>query len=78
MDNLQGITIYLVWALKEPSILTDLIITQEFITRSTKLSTRCLFLEVMKSSIEYLLDIPLDMSEDHNPQEEMHIPYTPA
>ena len=73
MDNLQGIAIYLVWALKEPSIVADLIITQEFLTRSTKLSTRCLFLEVMKSSIEYLLDIPLDLSVEHNPQEEQQI-----
>ena len=60
MDNLQGITIYIVWALKDPTILADLQITQEFLTKSTKLSTRSLFLEVLKSSIEYLLDIQLE------------------
>ena len=67
MDNLQGITIYIVWALKDPTIVADLLITQEFLTKSTKLSTRSLFLEVLKSSIEYLLDIPLEQSEDESP-----------
>ena len=69
MDNLQGITIYIVWALKDPTIMADLLITQEFLTRSTKLSTRSLFLEVLKSSIEYLLEISLEVSELDNPQE---------
>ena len=27
MDNLQGITIYIVWALKDPTIVADLLIT---------------------------------------------------
>ena len=66
MDNLQGITIYIVWALKDPTILADLIITSEFLTKSTKLSTRSLFLEVLKSSIEYLLEITLDEHAQEN------------
>lgn len=57
IDNLQGITIYIVWALKNPSILADCIITNEFLSKGMKLSTRTLFLEVLRNSIEYLLNI---------------------
>ena len=60
IDNLQGITIYIVWALKDPSILIDCLLTSEFLSKGTKLSTRTLFLQMLKSSIDYLLDITLD------------------
>lgn len=66
IDNLQGITIYIVWAIKNSSILVDCMITTEFLSKGTKLSTRSLFLELLKSSIEFLLDIDVDQ----NPQEE--------
>jgi len=65
IDNLQGIAIYIVWALKQPSILIDCLITSEFLSKGTKLSTRTLFLNVLKNSIEFLLDIQVDQ----NPQE---------
>ena len=60
IDNLQGITIFIVWAAKNPSILIDCLITSEFLSKGTKLSTRTLFLEVLKSSIDFLLDIQVD------------------
>ena len=60
IDNLQGITIYIVWAAKNPSILIDCLITSEFLSKGTKLSTRTLFLEVLRSSIDFLLDIQVD------------------
>ena len=60
IDNLQGITIYIVWALKNPSILIDCLLTTEFLSKATKLSTRTLFLQVLRSSIDYLLDIQVD------------------
>ena len=62
IDNLQGITIYIVWALKQPSILIDCLLTTEFLSKATKLSTRTLFLQVLRSSIDYLLDIGVDES----------------
>ena len=60
IDNLQGITIYIVWALKNPSLLIDCEITSEFLSKGSKMSTRTLFLEVLRSSINYLLDITVD------------------
>ena len=60
IDNLQGITIYIVSAIKDPSILIDCLITAEFLSKGTKLSTRTLFLNVLKASIDFLLDIQVD------------------
>lgn len=60
IDNLQGITIYIVWALKNPYIMIDCLLTTEFLSKGTKMSTRTLFLEVLKASIEFLLDIQVD------------------
>ena len=54
---MQGIAIYIVWALNNPSILVDCIITKEFLSNGTIMSTRSLFLMLLKASIEYLLDI---------------------
>lgn len=60
IDNLQGITIYMVWALKQPSIFIDCLLTTQFLSKGTKLSTRNLFLSLLKNSIDYLLDIQID------------------
>lgn len=57
MDNLQGITIYIVWALQRPTIIVDCFLTSEFLSTSTKKSTRSMFLKVLQSSIDFLLEI---------------------
>lgn len=57
IDNLQGITIYIVWALQKPTIIVDCFLTSEFLSRTTRVSTRTLFLKVLQSSIDYLLDM---------------------
>ena len=69
IDNLQGLTIYIVWALKNPSILTDCLITSEFLSKGTKLSTRTLFLEMLKNSIEFLLDFQVDQNPQETPED---------
>ena len=69
IDNLQGITIYIVWALKHPAILIDCLLTTEFLSKATKLSTRTLFLQVLRSSIDYLLDIEVDENPQESPDE---------
>ena len=69
IDNLQGITIYIVSALKQPSILVDCLITSEFLSKGTKVSTRDLFLEMLKNSVEYLLDIQVDENPQETPEE---------
>ena len=69
IDNLQGLTIYIVWAMKQPSILIDCLITSQFLSKATKMSTRCLFLNLLRNSITFLLDIEMDQ----NPQEEQDL-----
>ena len=69
IDNLQGITIYIVWALKHPVILIDCLLTTEFLSKATKMSTRTLFLQVLRSSIDYLLDIEVDENPQETPDE---------
>ena len=69
IDNLQGITIYIVWALKHPAILIDCLLTTEFLSKATKMSTRTLFLQVLRSSIDYLLDIAVDENPQETPDE---------
>ena len=73
IDNLQGITIYIVWAAKMPSILTDCLITSEFLSKGTKLSTRTLFLEMLRSSIDFLLDIQVDQNPQETPDESSYL-----
>ena len=73
IDNLQGITIYIVWAAKTPSILIDCLITSEFLSKGTKLSTRTLFLEMLRSSIDFLLDIQVDQNPQETPDESSYL-----
>lgn len=47
IDNLQGITIYIVWAMQKPTVIVDCFLTTEFLSRSTKVSTRSMFLKVL-------------------------------
>ena len=60
IDNLQGITIYLVWALQRPSLIVDLFLISEFISDCTKKSVRTMYLDVLKASVDFLLDMDID------------------
>lgn len=44
IDNLQGLAIYLVWALNYPEILTECLITSEFISEGISQCSRTIFL----------------------------------
>ena len=44
IDDLQGIVIYLVWALKDPYLLIECMMTDEFLSKGSKLSVRSLFM----------------------------------
>ena len=57
IDNLQGITIYIVWAMQRPTVIVDCFLTSEFLSRTTKISTRSMFLKVLQSSIDFLLEM---------------------
>ena len=66
IDNLQGITIYLVWAAQRPELIVDLFLVSEFISETTKKSTRIMYLDVLKASIDYLLEANLDDPKQSN------------
>lgn len=55
IDNLQGLAIYLVWALNYPEILTECLMTSEFISEGISQCSRTIFLLLLQSSSEYLL-----------------------
>ena len=56
IDNLQGICIYLVFAMKYPYIISEFFIIQEFVSKHVSLSSRSIFLNVMKGGVDYLLN----------------------
>ena len=60
IDNLQGITIYLVWASQRPELIVDLFLISEFISETTKKSTRTMYLDVLKASIDFLLEMNIE------------------
>ena len=70
IDNLQGISIYLVWASQRPDMIVDLFLIEEFISASTKKSTRSMYLNVLKASIDFLLDMQINENDENEEEEE--------
>lgn len=64
IDNLQGITIYIVWALQRPTIIVDCFIITEFLSRTAKKSTRATFLLAIQASLDFLLKLGPSKSEE--------------
>lgn len=63
IDNLQAISIYIISQIKNPLILVECFIISEFVSQSTKLSTRALFLDVVKASIDFLLEMDIQSAK---------------
>ena len=59
IDNLQAITIFIIFQMKNPQMLVECFLISEFVSEGTKLSTRALFLNVVKASIDFLLEIDI-------------------
>lgn len=55
IDNLQGICIYLVESMKYPYLGIDYKIVTDFVSKNVGLSSRSIFLNVLKGGIDYLL-----------------------
>ena len=64
IDNLQGITIFLIWKLCQPIILIDCFLITEFASRSNFYSRRMGFVKYVQASLDYLLDLNLTDYED--------------
>ena len=56
IDNLQGICIYIVFKMKYPHIISEFFLIRDFISRNVELSSRSIFLNVLKGGIDFLLN----------------------
>ena len=63
IDNLQAISIYIISQIRNPLMLVECFIISEFVSQSTKLSTRALFLDVVKASIDFLLEMDIQSAK---------------
>lgn len=57
IDNLQGLCIYMIGQMKDPGLLIECFLISEFLTKSTKVSTRMLFLNVIMASLDFFLEM---------------------
>jgi hypothetical protein len=49
--------------MKNPLMLVECFLISEFVSQSTKLSTRALFLDVVKASIDFLLEMDIQSAK---------------
>ena len=54
VDNLQGILIYIISRLKNPTLIADLHLIEDYIPSGVKKSNRLFYLMLMKAACEYL------------------------
>ena len=57
IDNLQGLCIYLIGQLQQPKLIVDCHIINDFTSEKTKLTTRMLFANILKASLDYYLSM---------------------
>ena len=55
-DNLLGICIYLVNQLKNKYIICDYFLINDFVSENIQLSSRSIFLGLIKGGVDYILD----------------------
>ena len=59
IDNLQAIAIYIMLQMKNSYMIVECFLISAFVSEGTKLSTRTLFLDVVKASIDFLLEMDI-------------------
>lgn len=70
MDNLQSLCIYIVYSMKYSYLIADYFMINDFVSKNVELSSRNIFLGVLKGGIDYLLN---SIQKKENEQE-MGIP----
>lgn len=63
-ETLQSILIYIVSRLSYPQILTEIALIEEFTPEAVQLSSRCLYLVMIKAACEYLLEFKEEEFEE--------------
>jgi len=71
IDNLQGVCIHIVYKMKYSGIIADYFLINDFVSKHVELSSRSIFLNVIKGSVDYLLDQYEQMKE--SPDQEQSI-----
>mmetsp|Transcript_9427 Transcript_9427/g.14437 ORF Transcript_9427/g.14437 Transcript_9427/m.14437 type:complete len:92 (+) Transcript_9427:2207-2482(+) len=56
IDNLQGVCVYIVYKMKYSGIVSDYFLINDFISKNVELSSRSIFLNVLKGGVDYLLE----------------------
>ena len=56
MDNLQSLCIYIVYSMKYSYLIADYFMISDFVSKNVELSSRNIFLGVLKGGIDYLLN----------------------
>ena len=57
IDNLQALCILLVWWSRFSNLLVECFLIGEFVSKLTKMSTKMLYLDVLKASIDFFLEM---------------------
>lgn len=60
-DNLQAICIYIIGQMKQPTLLIECFIISEYLTKFTKDGTRSYYLNVVKASLDWYLEMKLSV-----------------
>jgi hypothetical protein len=56
MDNLQSLCIYILYSMKYSYLIADYFMINDFVSKNVELSSRNIFLGVLKGGIDYLLN----------------------
>jgi hypothetical protein len=56
IDDLQGICIFMVYQMHYPNIISDYFLVSDFVSKSVQLCSRAIYLNVLKSGVDFLLD----------------------
>jgi hypothetical protein len=67
IDNLQGLIVYLIFQMKNPGIIADYFLISEFVSRNVQISSRSIFLNVLKGGVDYILK-QIEMGNDPTPK----------
>lgn len=73
IDNLQGLCIYFMQRMAEATFLVDCFLITEFLGTTTKLTTKMLFLDVVKASIDFFLEMQIKSNDNKDEAKPLEI-----
>ena len=55
IDNLQGLIVYLVYQMGYTGLVSDFFLISDFVSKSMQISSRSIFLNVLKGGLDFIL-----------------------